>query len=335
MIDPEVERQYADSKELLARWQEFYEFFEMAKRGENLIPEKEEAFLELKSKIAMLHDSFMDALPAEQKNVGQNVLDIVTRSISLKHLNRQNIADIKKMEIEWHESYLLLNETIAVLEEKRQQLASMSEAQYRAQKAAGLAQQRITKILTSIYLKIALIIAAVLFGTVGVQVLGIFDWNTLANYPITHAPYRLGKKIYRVIDPNSPWPNIAVADGDRAAVTSTRWPSKPEVVGDSKDKFLSLGPIRASGVAEILQKATEYRKEKVTQGFNEAQIHTFCLPSTADAVEVETRWNNYVSKNRDAESKYRLWRNVNVVAVVTGNNDGLINHIKVKVLDQQ
>lgn len=333
MVDPEVERQYADTKELLALWQEFYEYFEMAKKGENLTPEKEEAFLDLKSKIAMLHDSFMDALTHDQ-NIGQNVLDIVTRSISLKHLNRQNIADIKKMEIEWHESYLLLNETVAMLEEKRQQLATMSEAQYKAQKAAGLAQQRVHAILTSIYLKIAVILAAVLFGTVGVQVLGIFDWNTLANYPVFHSPYRLGKKIYRAINPNSPWPNIAVADGDRASPASTRWASKPEIKPDPKDKVLALQPLRASGVADILNKAPEYRKEEVTKGFDKAEIHTFLLPETSDALTVEQKWNDFVSKNRQIEGKFRMVRNVNVITIITGSNDGLINDIKVKVYDQ-
>ncbi|MCX7625744.1 MAG: hypothetical protein N2Z21_05995 [Candidatus Sumerlaeaceae bacterium] len=333
MVDPEVERQYADTKELLVLWQEFYEYFEMAKKGENLTPDKEEAFLDLKSKIAMLHDSFMDALTHDQ-NIGQNVLDIVTRSISLKHLNRQNIADIKKMEIEWHESYLLLNETVAMLEEKRQQLASMSEAQYRAQKAAGLAQQRVHAILTSIYLKIAIILVAVAFGTVGVQVLGIFDWNSLANYPIFHSPYRVGKKIYRAINPNSPWPNIAVADGDRAAPSSTRWIGKPEVKSDPKDNVLKLEPLKASGIAGILNKATEYRKEEVTQKFDKAEIHTFLLPQTSDALAVEQKWNDYVSKNRQLESKFRIVRNVNVITIITGTNDGLINDIKVKVYDQ-
>jgi hypothetical protein len=334
MVDPDVERQYADTRELLTLWQEFYEYFKMAKEGKDLTPEKEEAFLELKSRIAMLHDSFMEALTHDQ-NIGQNVLDIVTRSISLKHLNRQNIADINKMEIEWHESYLLLNETIALLEEKREQLASMSEAQVRAQKAAGVATQQMNAILSSIYLKIAVIVIAVLFGTIGVQVLGIFDWNTLANYPIFTTPYRVGKAIYRKINPDSPWPNIAVADGDRAAPTSTRWPKKPEVVNESKEKALTLGPVAASGVADILRKATEYRKEKVTQGLNEGEIHTFLLPQTADAVAAETKWNSYVEKNRTVESNYFLRRNVNVITIVTGTDSGMVNHMKVRVYDMQ
>lgn len=333
MVDPEVERQYADTKELLRLWQEFYEYFEMAKRGDDLSPEKEEAFLELKSKIAMLHDSFMDALTHDQ-NIGQNVLDIVTRSISLKHLNRQNVADIKKMEIEWHESYLLLNETVALLEEKRQQLASMSEAQYRAQKAAGLASQRIHGILTSVYLKLALIVAGVLFGTVGVQVLGIFDWNTTANYPVLHAPYRIGKKIYRIFDANSPWPNIAVADGDRASVSSTRWAGKPEVKNEGKEKVLSLSDLRQSGLAEILSKATEYRKEEVTKGFDKVEIHTFLLPSTSDASAAESKWNDYIQKNRSKAGKYALVRNFNVLTLLVGQNEGLVNDIKVKVYEQ-
>ncbi|AXA36370.1 MAG: hypothetical protein D6691_02505 [Candidatus Hydrogenedentota bacterium] len=331
MIDPVVERQYADTKQLLALWQQFYEFFEMARKGEGLTPDKEDQFLELKSQIAMVHDSFMDALTRDQ-NVGQNILDIVTRSVSLKHLNRLSVADQKKMELEWHESYLLLTDTVAELEEKRAQLATMSEAQYRAQKAAGVATQRITKILTSTYLKVAIVVIGVLFGTVGVQVLGIWDWDRLGDYPAFHTPYRVGKKIYRTFNPDSPWRNIAVSDGDRAPTGSTRWPAKPEIQPGSKEQIVGQIPVRE--VKDILSKATEYRLEQFRKGMEGVvEIHTFLLPSATDARQAVQKWEDFLKSPaaKNYAGKWVMIPNVNVVTLIKGENDGLVNHMRAQV----
>src|SRR5690606_1995731 len=154
------------------------QFFTIGVKSEGITPEKENQFLELKSRIAMLHDSFMEALTHNQ-NVGQEVLYIITRAITLKHLGRLSTADVKKMEIEWHEAYLLLNDTIAALEQRRRELADINESQYRAKQAAGMARQKAGKFFGSFYFKILAIIAAVLFATIGVQVMGIYDYDEL------------------------------------------------------------------------------------------------------------------------------------------------------------
>lgn len=318
MIDPAVERQYSDSKELLALWRVFHDFFVMGVKGENLTPEKEAQFLELKSKIAMLHDSFMEALTHDQ-NIGQEVLGIVSRAITLKHLHKQSAADIKKMEIEWHESYLLLNETIGALEDKRNELSNINEAQYRAQKAAGVAGQNINAVLTSFWFKAAVITAVVLAATVGVQMLGIYDYNQLGKIPAMKTPYRVGVKACRSFSPDIPWVTIAV--GTRK--DPGQWPvglKAPETKGDPKDKMYREHRLPAA-ITQLLDKSTEYRKEVTSKEFKgEAQIHTFLMPTASDARQVEDEWRKFTESPAAAHLRQsaRMVRDVNIIVIATG-----------------
>ena len=82
MIDPVIERKYSDCKELIALWKTFHEFFKLGVRGQDITQDKEAKFLEIKSRIAMLHDSFLESLDHDQ-NIGQNIINIVTRCITL------------------------------------------------------------------------------------------------------------------------------------------------------------------------------------------------------------------------------------------------------------
>lgn len=337
MIDPAVERQYADCQTLLDLWRQFHEFFSMAVKGDNLTHENEEAFLDLKSQIAMLHDSFMEALTRDH-NIGQEVLGIISRTITLKHLNRQSVADIKKMEIEWHESYLLLNDTIGYLEEKRSELATMSAGQLRASKAAGVAFQRFNNFFGSLYFKLGVALGVVLFATVGVQTLGIFDYNSLGRQQWAQEPYRMGKAVYRsVIDQDSPWPTIMPTDKDRKPHSG--WPggvSAPTVVNDDKaDVIGEIGRL-VPNIGNSLNKATEYRKEEVSKGM-EGKIffHTFLLPDAASARDAEKAWNDAMSSVGQSLGKWVFVRNVNVVTLLNGENSGFLNSMKIDVYQQK
>lgn len=297
MIDPEVERQYSDSKELLALWNTFHQFFSMGVKGENITPEKENQFLELKSRIAMLHDSFMDALTSNH-SVGQEVLSIITRAITLKHLSRISTADLKKMEIEWHEAYLLLNDTIAALSHRREELAQINEGQYKAKLAAGAARQKVGKFFGSSYFKLAAILIVLFGGTLGVQALGIYDYDNLGNYKILHTPYRWGKYIVRTVKPDSPWPNIDVVP--RKGYAS--WPEgvkPPEIKGDDRSQVIrqisqqaaqiGIGP----NLGQALSNAADYRKEEAERGGSRpVEIHSFRFTTAEEARQAYEIWDN-------------------------------------------
>lgn len=321
MIDPAVERQYSDSKELLALWRTFHDFFVMGVKGENLTSEKEAQFLEIKSKIAMLHDSFMDALSHDQ-NIGQEVLNIISRAITLKHLSKQSQADIKKMEIEWHESYLLLNETIGALEDKRNELSKVNEAHFRASKAAGAMGQRFRNFFGSFYFKLAVAVIAFAFITAGVQMFGIYNYNDVGRIPALITPYRMVKSVFLMFNPDIPWPTIDSMPRDPHA----SWPvgyKAPEEKNEDKSKIiaeLSATP----GIQQNLQKATEYRYEETNKEFKgKVEIHTFLLPDAATARAIREEWEKY-TQTPDAATRFqgrvRMVRYINVIVIIKGDS---------------
>ncbi len=188
MIDPVLERNLTDCRELLELWQRFQQFMATAlKEGEGT-PSEESEFLHIKSRIAVLHDSFMSAL-LEDKNIGQSMLTIAGRAITLRHVARMSVAEVKKMEIEWHQAFLLLQETLGNVEEKQTELAAISETAHRVDLLKTNLSQSWRRITRSNTFRGVLIFGGILFGTIGVQLLGIWSWSDLRNYPATRAAF--------------------------------------------------------------------------------------------------------------------------------------------------
>ncbi|MCD6385553.1 hypothetical protein J7M23_07210, partial [Candidatus Sumerlaeota bacterium] len=196
MIDPKLEKQIADVKELLALWRKFHEFFVLGVKGTDITAEKEQKFLELKSRIAMLSDTFMEALTHDQ-NIGQHVISLVERSITLRHLSNLSGAEVKKMEIEWHEAYLLLNETVGILEEKREALSKVSSSKFMVKKFVKNAALSVSSFLGSIYFKTFAILVAFILVLWALPTFGVLNYSKLKEYKATKPIYKSLVKIYR------------------------------------------------------------------------------------------------------------------------------------------
>ncbi len=337
MIDPVVERQYSDTKELMSHWNTFHQFFNLGVKGENITPEKENQFLDLKSRIAMLHDSFMDALTSNQ-NVGQDVLSVITRAITLKGVNRLSTADTKKLETEWHDVYLLLNDTIAVLEQKRQDLDAINESQFRAKRAAGLANQKVRKFLGSFYFKLSAIIVALLFVTIGIQTLGFYDYDNIGQMSGLTTPYNWGKAAVRIVKPDSPWPSIQ----SMYRKPHSGWPaglSEPEVDTDlDKDGAArKLAQLTApAGIGQqfgtILQSALEFKYEESTKQHGDGvEIYTFRFANADQSRELDKLWKDtrkgYANRPQNNRTptppvidRLEMAPSVNIVTIVYSQN---------------
>lgn len=157
MVDPELERRYADCKELVDAWRVFLELISVGIKDPSQInPQYEQAFLNSKARIAMLHDSFMEAIKNDkEKSTGANMLGLVNRSITLRHVAKSQDVEKKKMEIEWHEVYLMLNECIVGLEEERAKLLAINEFNWKVGKVLKSIQSAVWNFVTSPYLKFA------------------------------------------------------------------------------------------------------------------------------------------------------------------------------------
>lgn len=161
MIDPNLERRYADCNELADAWKGFLELTSVAmKAPQNLTPQLEQQFLATKARVAMLHDSFMDSLKTDRQT-GANMLGLVNRSITLGHIARMGAADHKKTEIEWHEVYLLLSDTLSGLETDRHRLAQTSAFSHGMKRTMDQLVNLVMGFLRSTFFKVAMVLIVV------------------------------------------------------------------------------------------------------------------------------------------------------------------------------
>jgi hypothetical protein len=162
MIDPVLNRSLEETKELHARWSQFRDFCLHALKTKKVTAQAELKFLELKSRIAMLHDGFLEALDHDEK-VGQNIMNIVQDSIMLRKVVAYNDAERHKFEFDWNECFMLLMEQISHLEEEKERLAGISERAHKAVRRRERMRASIHNFLHGAMLKFTITISIIIF----------------------------------------------------------------------------------------------------------------------------------------------------------------------------
>jgi len=292
MIDLESERQLEDCRSLAVAWRKYHDFFAIGVKGTDITPDKEAAFLENKSNIAMLHDSFMEALTHDQ-NIGQNVLGVVARCITLRHVNKLSIAEIKKIEIEWHESYLLLNETLGYLEEKKEKLATVSGLQYAMsnfQKKLVAFAEATAK---SVYTRLVLIALGVLFVIWGIPALGIYDYHEFKNYKYTKSLYYAFMDSYReYINSNIPYDRIEDFKWDEENTPGITMPSTGDFTRKQIVEMIYSSPDLNIMNDLMSSKEFEFRTFRIRR--ESIQVHMFLFQMLGDAEDVLAKYQRAV-----------------------------------------
>jgi hypothetical protein len=178
MEDPILNRNLEETRELQQRWSQFRDFVTAAMRGQKISSQAEMKFLELKSRIAMLHDGFMGGLQHDQKT-GMNIMNIVADCILLGRLNQATDAERQKFEFDWNECYLLLTEAVGLMEEEQKRLAGISMRAHKAAQRRERMKAALHNFAHGVYLKI--IVAAFVFFMVvwGVPTFQIYDYRQL------------------------------------------------------------------------------------------------------------------------------------------------------------
>ena len=338
MIDPVLERQLSDCRTLLKLWGLFQEYFEGAVKGQNVQPDNERKFLELKSRIAMLHDTFLECAEEKAAAVAQNMLENVIRAITLKHISRLSPADIKKMQIEWQESYLLLNETIGMLEEQQISKAKISATQWRMRQIFKSTGRASGNIFHSWGLRLSLIAAVALFVLVGLPMMGVFSYGTLRDVAILQKPvYLVIQKVIRpFIDKNLAWRTI-----DEANNFGKKTFADVNITDFAEGKKDASLPNNASAAAATLSQqlggnfqelagAKEYRSEKwdVADGQKYLIVLYFLMPTvpeTASAMDklVAAKKNVPPGPNSAMADIMDIDRNYNLLMVFISPDEGV------------
>ncbi len=179
MIKPELERRFADCEELVDQWQAFRDILAKAQENpEDIDPDMEQEFLGIKARIAMLHDSFMDSLKSDRKT-GNAMIDLVNRAVTLRLHTKTSPVELEKLKSEWHEVFMLLKETVTNLAEERERLASTNEFVHQGKQVVARMSANTQSFLTSVYFKLIVGAAVVLFVIWGVPAFGLYDWDDL------------------------------------------------------------------------------------------------------------------------------------------------------------
>lgn len=196
MQDPVLNRKLENSKKLLIHWRQFHDYLAQCMKGKEFTPQDEAEFLKLKSNIAILHDSFLESVEGNL-STAQGIIALVERCILLRQVSRMNPAEIKKMEIDWHEAYLLLNETIGILQEKIDKLANVSRVTYESSRAIERVVTKITRGVTNPKFQFSAAAIAIIGVLVVAPMAGVFSYDFLNKTPATAKVYKLVRGMLR------------------------------------------------------------------------------------------------------------------------------------------
>lgn len=193
MEDPILSRNLADTRELATRWAQFHEFFSMATKSNKISPEAERKFMDLKTRIAMLHDALMQSIKQDQK-VGQNVIGVMRQCLMLRTIPKMSQTEMQKIEFDWNEVYLLMTETIANIEEEVARLAGVSKRAYQIQQIQKRIRRDRQKFFANTRVRVVIWVGGTLgvlsFLLFGIPAMGIYDYrNVKQDVPWLTTPY--------------------------------------------------------------------------------------------------------------------------------------------------
>jgi len=204
MEDPILNRNLADTKELATRWSQFHDFFDMATKSDKISPDAERKFMDLKTRIAMLHDSLMQSIKHDQK-VAQNVIAVMRQCLMLRTIPQMSQTEIQKIEFDWNEVYLLMVETIANIEEEVARLAGISLRAYQMQQLQNRFNNERRKFFADTRVRVALFsivtTSVIAFFAVGIPAFGWYEYSNIkTDVPLMTGPYNGVARIVRLFD---------------------------------------------------------------------------------------------------------------------------------------
>ncbi len=126
MVDQKLERNIVATQQFLDLWVRFFDMMVQARRAEKVTQDLEVAFLQVKSELARRHKVLEQNLGVDY-GLDANTMNIIGSAISLDSLCSSSDVAMKKLENEWHRAYIAINETLGILQNRREVLASKTQ----------------------------------------------------------------------------------------------------------------------------------------------------------------------------------------------------------------
>lgn len=201
MKDMVLEQRLRHCQQLMESWQRFHQYLMACIKGQEFNAQAENDFLKVKSQIAILHDSFLASVPKgsrETAATSQSVINLVEKCILLRQVKRFNVAELKRMEMEWHEAYLLINDTIGILQEEINNLAGESEFHHKMAAFNKKIKAYGKGAAANKGMQVGVVVVALLIGLIALPLLGVFSYDVLDTKGATKKPYRAVRKVVRL-----------------------------------------------------------------------------------------------------------------------------------------
>jgi hypothetical protein len=318
MEDPVLNRDLEETRELAQRWSQFHDFLRLGVKGEGITPQAEFKFLELKTRIAMLHDGFLHSAVRDPR-VAQNVISVMAACILLRRLKGLNQTELQKLEFDWNEAYLLMTETIAHLEEERERLLLISNTGHKLEQGFRAARHRVTRVARHPLFLIGLIVGSIGFVVAGIPMLGLYDITRLKeDMPWTERYYVPVMRSLRTVFPNIPYADereIEFADlsfgrSDPQGARAMRDRLQPK---DFVNQLINRG-FNVNDLDRVLE-IFEARRHYSTSVFtdpdgNRVIAHQILLGTSEDARDFVRLRAAGIDKITDSTTRYRITSNI-------------------------
>ncbi len=115
MTDRLIKKKIEHTKEFLELWVKFHETYKSALNKKTINPEEENDFLQTKSLIARKYQYLMEELDIKP-TAEDRTMDVIAAILSLESVSTISDMQLKKLEGDWHNSFLLLNRVVGKLE---------------------------------------------------------------------------------------------------------------------------------------------------------------------------------------------------------------------------
>jgi hypothetical protein len=341
MHDPLLDQRLEHCRQLLKLWQNFHLFLgECAKHDRQFSPQEEANFLKVKSQIAILYDSFFESLGEANREMiatAQSIITVVENCILLRQVHRMSPAERKKMEIEWHEAYLLINATIGTLEEEQTKLAAVSHSKHSRDVMIHRMYITTKSIVKDKRLHNALIALAIIAAFVVLPMAGVWNpYQVLARFKPTEKLYLGGKQFLRsTIMPNlefetweeykNYYPVEKVADGYVIL-------GNPQAVLDPRFELVTKVLFKGTAAADPKNLKAVHTAE-FTGGGHQAFIAFVLFARSSDALSVETRRDKIQSEgvSKGIVDLVDISRVANVVRILLTDSNAEIPKFREKM----
>lgn len=165
MIDPKLEKQINYVEKYQTLWNQFYEQYNAVLELEEVTPEAERNFLNLKGRIAFATQT-MSHLLGDKFDSRKDVIKVLRFPVTIAILQEESPVRISNFRGNWHQVFISLNTLHGGLKTERERMSHVNPAQF---KLKGLVSSKGFKV------GIILLVVLAILGVLGVLVMMNLD----------------------------------------------------------------------------------------------------------------------------------------------------------------